>query len=201
VRSINNNRFIYVTFGLLLLLVITLAGALLTSTMWMHVLIQIPLLVFAGVVIGNGFYPDIEPWLRRWNTMGVPGILLMGFTIVFWMIPRWLDYSIVDPVVTVAKYSTLVVFAGIPLAWSWERLHPIVRGFVKIELLSMLFRLGWLYMISPERFCNNYLLSDQIWLGRGLMVVAITLGITWLIPVFFGVAKAKTRLASVHVAC
>ena len=50
----------------------------------------------------------------------------------------------------------------------------------------MLYRLGWLYLISPDRFCNNYLLTDQIWLGRGMLVVGLALSLTWLIPVFVG---------------
>ena len=50
----------------------------------------------------------------------------------------------------------------------------------------MLYRLGWLYLISPDRFCNNYLLTDQIGLGRGMLVVGLALSLTWLIPVFVG---------------
>ena len=68
------------------------------------------------------------------------------------------------------------------------------RGLVKIEFLAMCFRLGWLYLISPDRLCNSYLLDDQVLLGRGLLVLGVALSITWLYPVFFGawsVASAR----------
>ena len=164
----------------------TPAGAWLAATMPGHVLVQIPLLVAVGVVLGQRIEPRIRNALTAVNAGGIPGILLVSFAVAFWMIPRWLDASLTSEWVAGAKYVSLVVLAGMPLAWSWSKLHPIARGVVKIEFLSMLFRLGWLYLISPDRFCNNYLLTDQIWLGRGLIVVAIALSITWAIPVFFG---------------
>ena len=161
-------------------------GARLAATMPGHVLVQIPILVSIGVLLGRSLEPRVRPVLARLNAGGIAGILLASFTIAFWMIPRWLDASLTSSAIAGAKYFSLVLLAGMPLAWSWSRLHPIARGVVKIEFLAMLFRLGWLYLISPERFCNNYLLTDQVWLGRGLIVVAIALSITWLIPVFFG---------------
>ena len=146
--------------GLLLAIVATPLGSALATTMVGHVLVQIPLLV--------------------------AGILLASFAIGFWMIPRWLDGALTSTATEAAKYASLVLLAGLPLAWSWAWLHPIARGVVKIEFLAMLFRLGWLYLISPDRLCNSYLLTDQTWLGRGLVLVAIALSITWLVPVFFG---------------
>ena len=167
-------------------IVATPVGEWMTSTMLGHVLVQIPMVVAAGFVLGRRVQPRIQSALRAVNAGGIPGILLVSFTIAFWMIPRWLDGSLTSDTIAAAKYLSLVLLAGMPLAWSWSRLHPVARGVVKIEFLAMLFRLGWLYLISPDRFCNNYLLTDQVWLGRGMIVVAIALSITWVIPVFFG---------------
>ena len=167
-------------------IVATPLGEWMTSTMLGHVLVQIPVVVAAGFVLGLRVEPRIRSALRTVNAGGIPGILLVSFTIAFWMIPRWLDGSLTSDTIAVAKFLSLALLAGMPLAWSWSRLHPVARGVVKIEFLAMLFRLGWLYLISPDRFCNNYLLTDQVWLGRGMIVVAIALSITWVIPVFFG---------------
>lgn len=161
-------------------------GSWLESTLVGHVLVEIPLLVAVGVVVGAKAAPRLDPILGPINGGGIPGILLGTITLVFWMIPRWLDASLTDASVGAAKYGSLIVLVGMPLAWSWTRLHPIARAVVKIELLAMLFRLGWLYMISPDRLCNNYLIHDQIWLGRGFLWIGFALSITWLIPVFFG---------------
>ena len=167
-------------------IVATPVGAWTASSMPGHVLVQIPILAAVGYVFGRRLEPRMQRVLRAVNAGGIPGILLVSFTIAFWMIPRWLDGSLTSDGIAAAKYLSLVFLAGMPLAWSWSRLHPVARGVVKIEFLAMLFRLGWLYLISPDRFCNNYLLTDQIWLGRGMIVVAISLSITWVIPVFFG---------------
>ena len=176
-------------------IVATPVGRWMALTMAGHVLVQIPMLIAAGFVFGR----QIESWIRRaltvLNAGGIAGILLASFTIAFWMIPRWLDGSLTSDWIAGAKYLSLVLLAGMPLAWSWSRLHPIARGVVKIEFLAMLFRLGWLYLISPDRFCNNYLLTDQVWLGRGMIVVAISLSITWMIPVFFGEFSTESERA------
>ena len=170
----------------LALVTLTPLGSWMTASMSAHVLVQIPLLVAIGCGIGIAVAPRIESFSARWNAGGIPGILLAGFTLAFWMIPRWLDASLTDTSVEWLKYASLLGLAGVPLALSWSRLHPIARGVVKIEFLSMLFRLGWLYLISPDRFCNSYLLSDQMWLGRAMIMVGMALSVTWLIPVFFG---------------
>ncbi len=171
-------------------------GPWLASTMVGHVLVQIPMLVAVGFALGQCVKPRIGRALANFNAGGIPGILLVTFTLAFWMIPRWLDGSITSAWIADAKYYTLVLLAGMPLALSWSRLHPVARGVVKIEFLAMLLRLGWLYQISPVRFCNNYLLTDQVWLGRGMILVAIALSITWVIPVFFGEFAVETERTS-----
>lgn len=161
-------------------------GAWLESTMTTHVLLEIPLLVCIGVVLGAQLGSRCESALRYLNAGGISGILLASFTLAFWMIPRWLDTALSEPFVAGMKYTSLIALAGIPLALSWPMAHVITRAVVKIEFLTMLFRLGWLYLISPERLCNNYLLSDQVWLGKGFLVIGLALAVTWLLPVFFG---------------
>lgn len=163
-----------------------------------HVLIQIPLLIATGFALGSRLEVPLTRFLDRWNAVGIPGTLLVVITLAFWMIPRWLDAALTNSAIAWAKYGSLVMFCGLPLALSWSRLHPIARGVFKIELLSMLFRLGWLYLISPERLCNNYLLTDQIWLGRGMIMIAMALSITWLIPVFFA-EFATERAHSIEI--
>lgn len=169
-----------------LALVLTPARSLLESSLPGHVLVQIPLLVALGYWLGHSGRERLEPWQRSWNGGGIAGILLTSFTIAFWMLPRWLDASLDDPAIAMAKYLSLPLLAGAPLALSWPRLHPIARAVVKIELIAMLSRLGWLYLISPDRLCNNYLLSGQILLGQAFLALAVVLTLFWLAPVFFG---------------
>ncbi len=178
--------------AVIVFIALTPFGAWLESRLFSHVLLAFPLLVFSGMILGVGLERYRSAWLDTWNAGGIPGILLASFALAFWMIPRWLDASLIDPLVASMKYLTLVVFVGIPIATSWPRMHSITRGVVKIEFLTMLWRLGWLYLISPERLCNSYLIGDQIYLAWGFLLVGSALAITWLIPVFFGQPYRQT---------
>jgi hypothetical protein len=44
-----------------------------------------------------------------------------------------------------------------------------------LELIATFFRLGWLYLISPDRLCNLYLLDDQQRLGRYMLLTGAAL--------------------------
>lgn len=168
--------------ALWLLIAVTPAGSLLEVSLLSHVLIQIPLLVIIGITVGNLIKPRLSGLL---DVISIPGIVLACFTLAFWMIPRWLDASLNDEFTAFMKYLSLPLLIGIPLALCWQSLHPVARGLVKIEFLAMLFRLGWIYLVSPERLCNNYLLSEQQQLGYMFIVLGVAFGIVWLAQAFF----------------
>jgi len=42
-----------------------------------------------------------------------------------------------------------------------------------------LFRLGWLYLVSPVRLCNNYLIDDQQRLGQ-ILIAAGAMLLLWI---------------------
>ena len=150
-----------------------------------HVLLQLPLLVTIGLFAADVVPAKLKNMIILINAGGIFGCISITFIFLVWMIPRWLDASLVYETVVLAKYASLIV-GGVLLRMSWPIAHPITRGLLQIEFIAMLLRLGWLYLISPERLCNSYLLSDQIWLGRGLLIIAFALCLTWLIPIFFG---------------
>lgn len=156
-----------------------------------HLLLQIPLLAAAGALLGQAL-PDssdrqsekgqTRPGKARaawsaWNAGGLPGLLLALFTAAFWMLPRSLDAALTEPAVAAAKFVSLPILLGLPLALSWPRLHPIARGFVWTNLLSMLGFLGWLYLAAPVRLCNFYLLDEQALLGRALLGTGAALAV------------------------
>tara|TARA_B110001469_G_scaffold104700_1_gene103703 strand:- start:1010 stop:1621 length:612 start_codon:yes stop_codon:yes gene_type:complete len=174
--------------GLLLslyLIIVSPISTILESTMVGHVLLQLPLLVTIGMFAADVVPAKLKNMIILINAGGIFGCISITFIFLVWMIPRWLDASLVYETVALAKYASLIV-GGVLLRMSWPIAHPITRGLLQIEFIAMLLRLGWLYLISPERLCNSYLLSDQIWLGRGLLIIAFALCLTWLIPIFFG---------------
>ena len=151
-----------------------------------HMLVQLPLLALGGWWCVRALP---EPWrarLQAYNGHGLPGILLVLFGVAFWMLPRSLDAALSAPVVEAAKFVTLPMLVGAPLALSWPRLHPVAKGFVFANALSMLGVLGWLYRESPVRLCNFYLIDQQTLAGNGLLILAGALLASWIVRVLVG---------------
>lgn len=169
---------------LLLLITVSPLATWLESAMVSHVLLQLPLLAIVGMGLGVQLPLVVVEGINRVNRGGIFGCICISYIFLFWMIPRWLDASLTSTVVAWSKYLSIVL-GGLLLYLSWGKTHFVTRGVLKIECLAMLFRLGWLYLISPARLCNSYLLSDQVSLGRGFLAIALALSVTWLIPLFW----------------
>jgi hypothetical protein len=153
----------------------------LEATMTLQMLVQIPLLAVAGWWLASFFSRRMTDALARWNHNGISGLLLVSFASLVWMLPRALDAAIEMPWVAVAKFTSVPLLIGMPLALSWPRAGFVVRGVFLLEAIATAFRLGWLYLASPQRLCSNYLLGDQQRLGELLMAIgaAIILFLAW----------------------
>jgi hypothetical protein len=149
----------------------------LEATMTLQMLVQIPLLVVVGWLLGHAIPHRIAAVIARWNGGGIPGLLLATFAGMVWMLPRMMDASLDDGWFAVAKFVSVPLLIGVPVALSWPRAGFVVRGVFLLELIATAFRLGWLYLISPVRLCSNYLLSDQQQLGKYLFAIGIATGL------------------------
>ena len=177
--------------GLFIAVTVPPVAARLEANLVWHVLLQLPMLILAGWLAARGLPARLLTALDRYNEYGIPGILIVTFVGLCWMIPRVLDAALQLPMVALAKYVSIPLLVGAPLALSWPRMHAIARGFVWIELLAMLVRLGWLYLAAPTRLCNNYSLSDQILLGKLLLIIAATIAAYWVIRLFAPLPSPK----------
>lgn len=164
-----------------MLLVVPPIRQALQATMTAQMLVQIPLLVIAGWLISGAVPRRVDAALARWNSAGVTGVLLASVTAAMWMLPRMLDASVDEAWVAAAKFTSIPLLIGVPLALSWPLMAFVVRGVFLLELTASAFRMGWLYLVSPMRLCSNYLLSDQQLLGRLLLVLgaALCLLLAW----------------------
>jgi hypothetical protein len=160
----------------------------------LHILAQLPILALSGWILATGFN------LERYVSM--PGVatalsLIAVFTILFWMLPRYIDAALTTPQIEAIKFLTVPLFIGVPLAMAWAKTHPFLRGFLKANALSMLGVLAFLYTHAPVRICNSYLIDDQQRLGLGFLLVAILLGLIWSLQLFFPPSRfdANSELA------
>jgi hypothetical protein len=157
------------------LLALPLVRHRLESTMTLQMLAQLPLLALAGWLCAQ-CAPDNFAWhVARWNRSGISGLLLASLTSMVWMLPRVMDASLVDPSVTLAKFLSVPLLVGVPIALSWPKAGFVVRGVVLVEVIATAMRLGWLFLISPERLCSNYLIGDQQRLGTMLLTIGFTI--------------------------
>lgn len=157
----------------------------LASSMLLQMLVQIPLLAAVGWLM-RGLVPrDIaETWSWNWN--GVTGLVLATLAAAVWMLPRSLDSAAGDPLVDAAKFITVPLLIGLPLSVSWPRMGFVLRGYLLSELIGMCFRLGWLYVVSPDRLCNRYLIDDQQRTGWYLIIAGFAILLWICARVLFG---------------
>ncbi|AGT32000.1 membrane protein [Geobacillus genomosp. 3] len=187
-------RMSYLAGGATLMAVLALppVSRWLESSMIGVMLGQIPLLVAAGWLFGLALPRRFAELLSRWNENGLPGLLLAVSVLAFWLLPRSVDASLNEPLMRLAKWGMLPLLAGLPLSFSWKRLHPIARGVVHANVISMLVVMGWLYLAVPVRVCNSYLLDQQNALGRTMIALAIVLAAFWLLRLFVAGTPKET---------
>lgn len=168
--------------ALLIFLCVVFRG-LLESDPVTHVIVQLPILAFAGWLVA-GALPIRLNLVNCLDRNGLTGVLVLIFTVGFWMLPRSIDGALDDPFIEAAKFVSIPVLVGIPAALSWPRLHPLVRGFLKANAISMMGIFAFLYTHAPIRICNSYLVADQERLGFAFLFVAFGLAVLWTVPVF-----------------
>lgn len=172
-------RSLWIAAVLLAVLSIPPVASALQSRMQWQMLVQIPLLAAGGYLLREALPRSWHAALDAWNPVGINGVIVATFVLAFWMLPRSMDAAVSDWPWTVAKFITVPLLVGLPLGLSWPCMNFIVRGVVFMELIAMCLRLGWLYLASPVRLCNNYLIDDQQLTGRYLLIAGAAL-LAWI---------------------
>lgn len=161
--------------GLLLWLVLAtpVARGFLEASMSLQMLVQMPLLGLAGYLLARQLPERVRRVLAAWDRGGVSGLLLASVVSLPWMLPRLMDAALAEPWVELAKFTSLPLLIGLPLALSWPRAGLVVRGVFLMEMVATVFRVGWLYLVAPQQLCVNYLVDDQQRLGTALLVLGV----------------------------
>ena len=151
----------------------------LESRMSLHMLVQVPLLVACGVVLGAGISAAWRERLDRWNAHGIAGLLAFALVTAVLMIPRLLDLAVAHAWVDAGK-GLLLLACGIALRLSWTRGGALVQAFFLGNVLPMTAAVGQAYQDSPLRLCNAYLLDDQVLVGTLLVAGAASFALAWM---------------------
>lgn len=168
------NRARWVGLALALLLGASPLREWLVSTMTGHMLVQIPLLVLAGV-LQRSSDPVRE---SAFNPGGAPGLLVSAAVLTTWMIPRALDLAVTSA--TAAHFESVSLFAcGMLLRCSWHRAGAIGQAFLVGNLTWMAAVAGLLLRDAPVRLCTAYLERDQYVAGTGLLLLVTALSARW----------------------
>lgn len=165
---------------LLVLLALPAVRHAMEASMWRHMIVQAPLWIAAGALAAGAVSERTRRALAPWNVSGISGLAIATVTLALLMVPRTLDLALVVPEVEAAKLAALFV-TGAALRLSWRRASTVLQFFFLGNMLSMMAIAGMLYMNSPLRLCNAYLLDDQERLGDWLTTAAAVLGVAWLV--------------------
>ncbi len=154
--------------GLWLALAVPPLRGWLESSMMLHMLVQLPLLAFAGWLAGRawlnsrpgGAASRLLAGVQSFNAGGATGLIAASFVMLLWMLPRFLDLARLDPAADALKFAT-VAAAGLAVALSWPRMPVIARAVVHLEVIATAARFGWGYLAAEQRLCLVYLVDDQ----------------------------------------
>lgn len=172
-------RPVLLALALLALLLVPALRQWLTASMWRHMVLQYPLWMLVGALLAAGLSPAARVRVARWNAYGISGLVGAAVVLAVLMVPRVLDLVLVSSSLEAAKCTALLL-AGAALWLSWRPAGLVVQGFFLGNMLPMTAVVGQLYIDSPLRLCNAYLLDDQARLGQWLVTTAALLAVGWL---------------------
>lgn len=187
-------RQVLVGLALLALLLVPAVRQWLTASMWRQMVLQFPLWMLAGALLVAGPSPSTRARIARWNAYGISGLVGAGTVLAVLMVPRVLDLALVSPSIEAAKCIALLL-AGVALRLSWRAAGLVVQGFFLGNVLPMTVVVGQLYIDSPLRLCNAYLLDDQARLGQWLVSAAALLAVGWLAKVGWWAVRRDAAVA------
>lgn len=161
--------------GLFLFLALPPVANFMESVMIIHMHMQMPLLVIAGILMAPYVQSRFPRVFDQWNAAGLPGILLFAIITGYWLIPRTMDEALALWRVEAFKFFSLPMLAGIPLRDSWKKLGTSMKRWTITLITAVFTGMGLLYIYAPVQLCNNYLLIEQVTLGWSFLLTAIGL--------------------------
>jgi hypothetical protein len=165
--------------GALLLGAAFLLRDLLEATMLGHMVLQIPVIFFGGLLLFGRAVRNSAPFasIDRHGLTGLTALLIVSS---YWMIPRALEFTLTMPGYELAKFASWALL-GAALPASIARANIVIQLFYLGNFCAMTAIAGMLYQDVPEQLCNAYLKDDQALTGAFLIILAVAAAVGWCI--------------------
>lgn len=191
--------------AVVLAIICTTARSWLESSMALHMLLQMPLLIAAGICLQVAL-PEracpsalLQQW-RQCDQHGVCSLLAILLIATYWMIPISVEQAVTSLQFDVLKFVALFI-AGMLLPGGLRRSNLIIQIFLIGNLCGMMAIIAMLFQDTPQRLCNSYLLDDQSVTGDGLLCFSLLIPMAWLVAQAFNNTKtlsSETRYDPNH---
>ena len=184
IRSLYKNPSLVTALLVWILLTIEPLDRLFDERMALHMLLQVPLLLLAGVLAGRSLSHTFG---ARLDPHGLSSLFFFLGTLAFWMLPLSFDAAVVNSWHDLLMHINLFV-AGALLPGAIGRMSFAVRAAAGIYLTAMLATAAMVYLNSQSLICNVYTIEMQKETGRCLL---------WALPLFF-LLHMITLLRTLH---
>jgi len=152
---------------------------LIEQSMFVQMVIQMPLLFIAGALLNRlSISKNITNIFGYWNVFGLTGFMLAQNILIYWMLPISIDRAVIMPLVDVVKVLTMILagfFVGDALNKSPAALQLFFSGY----FVAMMIWLGMYFIYTDARLCNAYSLNSQYWTGYGLCAISVMVAAYW----------------------
>lgn len=146
------------------------------ASMLTHMVLQLPLLVLAGLSAGRRMSGPMAKRIATFDAFGLSSGLLFMTSSFAWMIPAALDLAVLSPAVDLLKHLSLWA-SGFFLGTARRRIPLAIETLLLGNVAWMLATAGLLYMEATSRLCVNYLFDEQQATGFSLITLAVGLGL------------------------
>ncbi|MCE4957384.1 hypothetical protein [Macrococcoides caseolyticum] len=165
-------RQFYYGLALFIFLALPPIRTLFESIMVMHMHMQMMLLFIAGWLMGKLVNQKLIK-AHRYNTTGMPGLIIFIFLFIYWMLPRAMDEALEYLQVEAFKFVSIPLI-GMLFRDSMAKLNHN-KKFIIYTCIAITFSiLAYFYIFSETTLCNNYLENDQLAVGYGFIFIAIS---------------------------
>lgn len=169
----------------------------------LHMLLQMPMLLGAGIACGYAAScaalhfqrtPNrllaavarlISGYGKQLDEYGIVGLTFFLLLSAYWMIPKALDDVLVSAGAETGKFVAFFV-AGLMFPGTLARANRVTQLFFLGNFAWMTAIVGMLYQDTAVRLCNAYLLDDQLIAGQGLVILSIAVPALWFMCAGYG---------------